>query len=242
MRVGGAPDTFLGAGLQTCRDLIDAGGIGEPVAAAWFLAHGQESWHPDPAFFYQPGGGPMFDMGPYYLTALIALLGPVRRVTGQTRITFPQRTITSKPKYGEVIDVEVPTHVTGILEFATGAVGTVATSFDVWRTSRTAWRFTAPKGACACPTRTPLAGRSRYSEGEQGVGGGSPLARIHREQPGPRRGRPRHCPPGRRAAPRLGRPGPPCPRDHARNSHLGRRGAPRRTVKPVFRPAPFPAN
>lgn len=131
--VGCAPDTFLGGGLQTCRSLIDSGAIGEPVAAnAWFLAHGHESWHPDPAFYYKAGGGPMFDMGPYYLTALVSLLGPVRRVTGQTRITFPQRTITSKPKFGEMIDVEVPTHVTGIMKFGGGAIGTVTTSFDVW--------------------------------------------------------------------------------------------------------------
>ena len=85
LRVGGAPDTFLGAGLQTCRQLIDDGMIGKPVAAtAYMLCHGPEAWHPDPEFFYSVGGGPMFDMGPYYLTALITLLGPVRRVTGST--------------------------------------------------------------------------------------------------------------------------------------------------------------
>ena len=77
--IGGAPDTFLGGGLQTCRKLIDDGWIGEPVAAnAFMMSHGHESWHPDPDFYYQPGGGPMFDMGPYYLTALVALIGPIR--------------------------------------------------------------------------------------------------------------------------------------------------------------------
>src|SRR5207249_2020919 len=87
LRVGAAPDTFMGGGLQTCRKLIDDGAIGQPVAAtAFMLCHGHESWHPDPAFYYQAGGGPMFDMGPYYLTALISLLGPVRRVTGSARI------------------------------------------------------------------------------------------------------------------------------------------------------------
>ena len=133
LRVGCAPDTFLGAGLQTCRKLIDDGAIGEPVAASAFLiCHGHESWHPDPEFYYKVGGGPMFDMGPYYITALISLMGPVRRVTGSARITFPQRLITSKPKKGTVIDVEVPTHVVGVMDFACGAVATIITSFDVW--------------------------------------------------------------------------------------------------------------
>jgi predicted dehydrogenase len=133
LRVGGAPDTFLGGGLQTCRKLIDDGVIGEPVAAtAFMMGHGHESWHPDPEFYYQVGGGPMFDMGPYYLTALINLLGPVRRVTGSTRISFPERTITSQPKYGTKIAVKTPTHIAGVLDFASGAIGTIITSFDVW--------------------------------------------------------------------------------------------------------------
>ena len=106
LRVGCAPDTFLGAGIQTCRKLIDDGWIGRPIAAAAFMmCHGHESWHPDPAFYYQLGGGPMFDMGPYYLTALVNLLGPVRRVCGEARITFPERVITSQPKRGERIRV-----------------------------------------------------------------------------------------------------------------------------------------
>lgn len=131
--IGGAPDTFLGGALQTCRKLIDDGEIGEPVAAtAFMMSHGHEHWHPDPVFYYQPGGGPMFDMGPYYLTALVSLIGPVRRVTGSARITFPERTITSKPKYGQTIEVKVPTHIAGVLDFACGAVGTIVTSFDVW--------------------------------------------------------------------------------------------------------------
>src|SRR5262249_6114053 len=133
IRVGAAPDTFMGGGLQTCRMLIDDGAIGQPVAAtAFMLCHGHESWHPDPAFYYHHGGGPMFDMGPYYLTALVSLLGPVKRVTGSTRVTFPERTITSQPKHGEIIKVEVPTHVAGVLDFASGTIATIVTSFDVW--------------------------------------------------------------------------------------------------------------
>ena len=96
LRIGCAPDTFLGAGLQTCRKLLDESAIGEPVAAvAFFMGRGMEMWHPNPHFFYQPGGGPMFDLGPYYLTALVSLLGPVRRLTGSARISFPERLITS---------------------------------------------------------------------------------------------------------------------------------------------------
>jgi predicted dehydrogenase len=131
--VGGAPDTFMGAGLQTCRKLIDDGVIGEPIAAtAFMMGHGHESWHPDPEFYYKAGGGPMFDMGPYYLTALVSLMGPVQRVTGSTRITFPERTIASQPKQGTTIKVDVPTHVAGVMDFANGAIGTIVTSFDVW--------------------------------------------------------------------------------------------------------------
>jgi predicted dehydrogenase len=133
VRVGGAPDTFLGGGLQTCRKLIDDGWIGEPIGAtAFMLCHGHESWHPNPAYYYQPGAGSMFDMGPYYLTALTTLMGPVRRVTGLARITFPERTITSQPLYGTKIKVNTPTHVASVLEFASGAIGTILTSFDVW--------------------------------------------------------------------------------------------------------------
>lgn len=133
LRVGAAPDTFLGGGLQTCRKLIDDGWIGEPIGAtAFMLCHGHESWHPDPEFYYKLGGGPMFDMGPYYLTALISLLGPISRVTGSTRITFPERTITSAPKYGTKVTVDTPTHIAGIMDFASGAIGTILTSFDVW--------------------------------------------------------------------------------------------------------------
>ena len=133
LRVGCAPDTFLGGGLQTSRKLIDDGWIGRPVAAtAFMVGHGHEYRHPDPAFFYKAGGGPMLDMGPYYITALIHLLGPVTRVTGSSKITFPQRVITSKPKYGDVIDVDVTTHLASALDFANGVVATVVMSFDVW--------------------------------------------------------------------------------------------------------------
>jgi predicted dehydrogenase len=122
VRVGCAPDTFMGGGIQTCRKLIDEGAIGEPIAPS----------HPSPEFYYEKGGGPMFDMGPYYLTALVNLMGPITGVSGSARATFPTRTITSQPKNGKVIGVETPTHIAGIMEFASGAIGEITTSFDVW--------------------------------------------------------------------------------------------------------------
>lgn len=133
LRIGCAPDTFLGGGIQTVRKLLDDGWIGRPVGATAFMTcHGHEGWHPDPEFYYETGGGPMFDMGPYYLTALVNLLGPVASVAGHADVTFPTRTITSVPKYGKTITVEVPTHVTGLLRFAGGQSATLMTSFDVW--------------------------------------------------------------------------------------------------------------
>ena len=131
--VGGAPDTFLGAGIQTCRKLIDDGEIGDIVGCAGFMiCHGHETWHPDPAFYYKYGGGPMFDMGPYYLTALVNLCGNVEAVSAMTRTTFPERLITSQPHYGEIVKVDVPTLYAGNMRFVNGAVGTLYTTFDVY--------------------------------------------------------------------------------------------------------------
>ena len=130
--IGCAPDTFLGAGLQTCRKLIDEGAIGEPLGGAGFmLSSGPERWHPNPEFFYKKGAGPLFDMGPYYLTAFTTLLGPVHRVTASARVSFEKRTISSQPLAGEVIAVDTPTHVAGVMEFESGPLVTLTTSFDV---------------------------------------------------------------------------------------------------------------
>jgi predicted dehydrogenase len=160
--VGCAPDTFLGGGLQTCRKVIDDGEIGEPIAAsAFMLSHGHENWHPDPAFYYRIGGGPMFDMGPYYLTALIALMGPIRRVTGSTKITFPTRTITSEPHAGDEIEVTTPTHITGIMDFASGAIGTISTSFDVWSTTLPPIEIYGTQGTLLLPDPNTFGGPVR---------------------------------------------------------------------------------
>ena len=132
LTVGGAPDTFLGAGLQTCRKLIDDGVIGDIFgASAYMVCRGHESWHPDPEFYYKFGGGPMLDMGPYYLTALVSLIGPVKTVTGMSKISMKERTITSQPFHGTIIEVDVSTYVTGTMAFENGAIGTIFTTFDV---------------------------------------------------------------------------------------------------------------
>ena len=132
LRLGCAPDTFLGAGLQTSRAVIDRGDIGEPLAAnAFFLGPGPERWHPNPALFYQRGAGPLLDMGPYYLSALVQLLGPARAISASARVSRAQRPILSEPLRGELIDVEVPTHVGALVEFESGPIATLVTSFDV---------------------------------------------------------------------------------------------------------------
>jgi predicted dehydrogenase len=138
VRVGCAPDTFLGASHQACRRAIDAGAIGQAVGGtAVIMSHGAESWHPNPEFFYKRGGGPVLDMGPYYVTQLINLLGPVHRVAGLATIGNPTRTITSEPLKGQKIQVDVPTTVNGVLEFANGANVSMSASWDVWKHNRT---------------------------------------------------------------------------------------------------------
>ncbi|MFK4811252.1 Gfo/Idh/MocA family protein [Devosia sp. ZW T5_3] len=132
LRVGSAPDTFLGGSHQTSRRLVDEGALGQLVGGtAYFMCPGHERWHPNPAFYYEAGGGPMLDMGPYYITDLVNLLGPVAKVSGFGTKLRDTRTITSKDRNGEIIPVHVPTHVSGTLVFHNGAVVQVTMSFDV---------------------------------------------------------------------------------------------------------------
>jgi predicted dehydrogenase len=162
LQLGSAPDTFLGAGLQTCRRLIDDGVIGRPLAAtAFMMSHGVEAWHPNPDFFYQPGAGPMFDMGPYYLTALISLLGPIRTVTGQAVSGFDERTITTPHRQGERIPVTTPTHVTSLLSFHSGAVATLITSFDVWGSQLPRIEIYGSEGTISVPDPNTFGGPVR---------------------------------------------------------------------------------
>src|SRR4051794_36219586 len=130
LRVGCAPDTFMGAGIQTARKVIEDGTIGKPVAfTAFMMCRGHEHWHPNPQFYYEKGGGPMFDMGPYYLTALLNVLGPVKRISGMAAVEIADRIITSEPKKGAKISVETPDHICGMMEFENGVVGTIIQTF-----------------------------------------------------------------------------------------------------------------
>ncbi|WP_030321771.1 Gfo/Idh/MocA family protein [Streptomyces sp. NRRL B-3229] len=131
VRVGCAPDTVLGTGVQTARAAVEAGAIGRPLfASAVMITPGHERWHPQPDFYYAPGGGPLLDMGPYYLTSLVHLLGPVRAVIGASSRLRSERVIGSGPRAGERIPVEVDSHVSGVLEHEGGALTTLTTSFD----------------------------------------------------------------------------------------------------------------
>lgn len=129
--IGCAPDTFLGAGIETCRDILTSDRIGRPVGVmAAMVSSGPEPWHPDPEFYYLPGGGPVMDMAPYYLTAMVRLLGPIRSVLGQAKASFPFRTVGSGPKQGKTFPVEVDTWVNALINFESGAAGTFTATFD----------------------------------------------------------------------------------------------------------------
>ncbi|UYN99229.1 MAG: Gfo/Idh/MocA family oxidoreductase [Devosia sp.] len=132
LRIGSAPDTFLGGAHQQARAVVDSGALGQLIGGTAFMqCPGHESWHPDPAFYYDLGGGPMLDMGPYYITDLVNLLGPVARVSAMSSRLRTERPITSEPKKGQVMPVRIDTHVTGSLGFANGAIVQIAMSFDV---------------------------------------------------------------------------------------------------------------
>jgi predicted dehydrogenase len=138
LRVGAAPDTVLGAGVQEARALIDGGAIGKPLTGlAAVMSHGMEHWHPNPGFFFRPGAGPVFDMGPYYLSALVTLLGPVASVQATGQIGFAERIVTTpgSPALGQSIKVETLTNVHALLEFGSGAQVTFLASWDVWKHS-----------------------------------------------------------------------------------------------------------
>ncbi|TDC73609.1 Gfo/Idh/MocA family protein [Streptomyces hainanensis] len=149
--LGGAPDTFLGAGIQSAVRAVRAGRIGTPIGAATATQSlGPEGWHPDPAFFYQPGGGPLFDIGPYYLTALVALFGPVAGVFAGGGRGRAVRSVGSGPKAGQEFPVDVPTHVQALLEFASGVTATSVFSFDS-SIHRTSIELTGSEGSLAVP-------------------------------------------------------------------------------------------
>ncbi len=162
-----APDTFLSAPLRTCRRLIDEGWIGRPVAAvANMVSHGNETWHPHPEFYYRKGGGPMMDMGPYYITALVALLGPVEAASCFSSAAFARRTIYSKPDWGKKMEVEVPTHYSAAMKFAQGAVASVNMSFDVWMSNLPKLEIHGTHGSLILPDPNKFSGEVRLVRSE----------------------------------------------------------------------------
>lgn len=133
LRVGSAPDTFLGGAHQLARAAVDSGKVGRIIGGTChIMGHGMEAWHPNPDFFFLPGGGPVLDMGPYYITNLVQLMGPVRAVSAMTAASFDTRTIGNGPRDGEVIPVKTPTNIHATMEFANGAIVTLGASWDVW--------------------------------------------------------------------------------------------------------------
>lgn len=168
LRVGCAPDTFLGGGHQTVRGLVDAGAVGKPIAAtAFMMSSGPESWHPNPAFYFQPGGGPLYDMGPYYLTALVQTLGAVKRVAAITTRGRDERLIGSQPFAGQTIDVQVDTHAAGTLEFHSGAVATVIMSFDVRLHANRFIDIHGVDASLSAPDPNTFGGKVRVSNGRE---------------------------------------------------------------------------
>lgn len=176
LMLGGAPDTFLGAGIQTCRKLIDDGMIGQPLgAAAFMICRGHETWHPDPEFYYKYGGGPMFDMGPYYITAMVNLLGSVKAVTGIAKKTFDKRLITSQPFAGTIIDVDVPTHITGMMEMDNGVIASLTTTFDVVYDGQARFEIYGSEGTLFVPDPNGFGGPVQLLRREEGSRKDMPL-------------------------------------------------------------------
>jgi predicted dehydrogenase len=160
LRVGCAPDTFLGAGQQTCRHLVDAGAIGQVVAGtAFMLSSGPESWHPNPGFFYLRGGGPVLDMAPYYLTTLVNLLGPIKRVGAIAGRSFAERHATCSERFGEMLPVEVNTHASASFEFHSGAIITGVFSFDVPAHGHTPIELYGSEGSLKVPDPNTFGGQ-----------------------------------------------------------------------------------
>ncbi len=164
--IGNAPDTFLGGRWQTVRKLLDEGVIGKPTGVAAFVGtHGVERHHPNPDFYYQTGGGPLLDLGPYYLTAMVFLLGPIERVSGMARRTFDRRMIENGPRNGERMEVEVDTHVQSMLAFSSGVIGSMTMSFDVWDSEMPRFEIYGEDGTICIPDPDPVHGANVF-EGE----------------------------------------------------------------------------
>lgn len=184
--LGCAPDTFMGAGLQTCRKVIEDGWIGTPIGAtANLVGHGHETWHPAPEFYYKEGAGPMLDMGPYYITALVSLLGPISKVSCFAKKTFDKRVITSKAQKGKEIDVDVLTHYAGLMEFEDGLIANINMSFDVWLSNLPCIEIFGTEGTLVVPDPNMFGGPVKVLRGNsmvdsvEGMDVGEAVEKIH---------------------------------------------------------------
>lgn len=192
LRVGSAPDTFLGGAHQLARAMIDEGRVGQVIGGTCHvMSRGMEHWHPNPDFFFQPGGGPVLDLGPYYIANLIQLLGPVRSVAAMTAASFPNRTIGNGPRHGEEVPVDTPTNIHALLEFDTGAIITLGASWDVWTSSHPNMELYGTKGTLQLPDPNYFGGVVRMSE-EDGdltplTPGDHPFAQPNETRPDGRR-------------------------------------------------------
>ncbi|MGE0502664.1 MAG: Gfo/Idh/MocA family protein [Rhizobiaceae bacterium] len=164
VRVGSAPDTFLGGAHQLARNLIDSGKLGRITSGTCHvMSHGMEHWHPNPDFFFQAGGGPILDLGPYYISNLIQLIGPVRQVAALASTPARERTITSKPRAGQKIKVETPTTLCALIEFRNGAVVTFNASWDVWQHGHKPMELYGEEGTIHVPDPNFFGGEVRYT-------------------------------------------------------------------------------
>ncbi|MCI9886848.1 Gfo/Idh/MocA family oxidoreductase [Micrococcales bacterium 31B] len=168
LRVGCAPDTFLGQGHQISRRLLENGEIGRPLTALCLMQNpGPEAWHPSPEFFFLNGAGPLFDMGPYYLTQLVQVFGPVARVAAVTNTAFETRTVGSGPKEGTEFPVEVPTHVGGLLQFESGASAQLIMSFESRLVRMGFTEVTGTEGTMALPDPNMFIGDITVTRGHE---------------------------------------------------------------------------
>lgn len=166
--VGSAPDTFLGSSLQTCRKILDDGWIGKPLyVTANMMSNGVETWHPAPANFYRQGAGPLYDMGPYYFTALAALLGPVKRVSAFSGTGFPVRKVYTGPLKGQEVPVEIPTHYSGTAELDSGVIVSMNISFDIWHSNLPMFEIYGTDGTLEVPDPNMSGGRPRVYRKER---------------------------------------------------------------------------